>query len=331
MKAFRKIARILFWSLLVWLGVRTLLFRTYRIPSASMHGSLFEGDFVVINKLAYGARLPLTPLSFDIGGQKRSLESFQLPYFRLFGYSSLKRNDVIAFNYSVTDEAPVDLREEYIKRCVALSGDTVEIRNGALYVNAALVVIPSVYNSYKVVSSAPLDSTAMRRALIIPEFMPEDQANYTLFMSQRHADSLMRLQHVTSVKPAIFPADYCPPSVYPHHSAFKWNGDHFGPLWVPKKGDSVLLSRNNLLLYQSLIERFEKISMLFRNDSVIIEGKAKKYYNFKQDYFFVMGDNRHNSVDSRSWGLIPEDHIIGKASLIVYSSVIQGRRFLNIR
>jgi signal peptidase I len=298
-----------------------------------MHGSLFEGDYVVINKLAYGARLPLTPLSVKISGKKRYADWIRFPYIRMFGYSEIKRNDVIAFNYSLTDDKPIDMQEEYIKRCVALPGDTLMINNGKVFVNSLTDEPVNIYDHYTVIMTKKTDSSLLKELDVIQHLhLSESDNNYRgeFYMSSEQAGKLFNGGNIKSVTLDIFPADYYHPSVFPNYASFHWNLDHFGPLWIPKENDSVRLNKPNLLLYQRIIERFEEIKLSFKNDSVFIDNKHALYYTFKHNYYFMMGDNRHNSIDSRNWGFIPESHIIGKASLVIYSSKKTGRNFSKI-
>ena len=131
--------RIAFWSLLLWLFVRIFIFQSFQIPSSSMHPTLVEGDHIFVNKLAYGARIPITPLSLPIG--KTYIDWIQIPYLRLPGFSSVKRNDIIVFNYPMEDEAPIDEKKEYVKRCIGLPGDTIKIKNGIVTINHELAAI----------------------------------------------------------------------------------------------------------------------------------------------------------------------------------------------
>ncbi|MBA3665196.1 MAG: signal peptidase I [Bacteroidetes bacterium] len=310
---FRKIFKLLFWSILIWLFVRVFLFQTFRIPSASMHGNLFEGDYVVINKLAYGTRLPMTPLSF----KKNFLDWISIPYFRLWGYSEIRHNDLVAFNFSLTDELPVDLREEYIKRCVGLPGDSLEIKNGIVYVNNESKEPANIYNPYIVTYNDKADSNALKDLGITPG--NSEGKNQHLLMSTEQAASLLKTGTLKSVTLDIYDKDYYHPSVFPNFSEYNWNIDHYGPVFIPGEGDSVGLSPVSLLLYQRIIERFEKKTVAIKHDSVFISNSYQKYYTFQQNYYFMVGDNRHNSIDSRHWGFIPESHIIGKASLLLYS------------
>ncbi len=292
-----------------------------------MHGTLYEGDYVVINKLAYGARLPITPLSIN----KKFVDWISLPYLRIFGFSNIERNDVIAFNYSLTDELPIDMREEYIKRCVALPGDSLKIVNGKVYVNTALDEPVFIYKNYTVQSDKAIDADILQRLKIAENIATTDNKNYSVFMSAAQADSLYKLPYIKSINLQPLSKDYYHPAVFPNYAELRWNFDFFGPLYIPQEGDSILLDKNNLAIYQRIIERFEEGKFSFKNDMILVNDKICKYYTFTQNYYFVMGDNRYNSIDSRNWGFIPESHIIGRADLILYSSQTSGRNFSLIK
>ncbi len=296
-----------------------------------MHGTLYEGDYVVINKLAYGARLPITPLSISIGGNKKFVDWLHLSYLRVFGFSEIQRNDVIAFNYSLTDELPIDMREEYIKRCVALPGDSLKIINGKVYVNSNLDEPVFIYKNYNVQSDKPIDTVILQRLRILQNSSTIDEKNYTIVMSAAQADSLYKLPYIKSINLQPLSKDYYHPSVFPNYATLRWNFDFFGPLYIPREGDSILLDKNNIAIYQRIIERFEEGKFSFKNDVVLINDKITKYYTFTQNYYFVMGDNRYNSIDSRNWGFIPESHIIGRADLVLYSSQRSGRNFSSVK
>ena len=250
-----------------------------------MHGTLYEGDYVVINKLAYGARLPITPLSFN----KKFVDWLQLPYVRIFGFSEIKRNDVIAFNYSLTDELPVDMREDYIKRCVALPGDSLKIINAKVYVNSNLDEPAFIYKNYNVQSDKAIDTAVLERFKLIQNTATVDQKKYTILMSSTQADSLYKLPYIKSINLIPLSKDYYHPSVFPNYAELKWNFDFFGPLYIPREGDSILLDKNNIAIYQRIIERFEKGKFSFKNDMVFINDKIHKYYTFTTKLLFCNG------------------------------------------
>lgn len=237
-----------------------------------MQPALFEGDRIFVNKLAYGARIPITPFSLPYG---KVYVDWQLPYLRLPGFSVVQHNDVVVFNYPAEDELPVDRRQGYIKRCAGIPGDTLSIINGIVKI-AIDPVHPGNVNA-----SLASDCREIVR---------------TLYDSSAHS-----------------------PSFFPNSPFISWNPDHLGPLYIPAAGASIVLNKHNLILYKSIIEKYEHNTLKVSNDSVYINGQYSLSYSFKMDYYFMVGDNRGNSIDSRFWGFVPEDHIIGKASRIISS------------
>lgn len=223
-----------------------------------MEKTLNIGDRVVVNKLAFGSRIPITPLSIHFGKFKKYVNWINLPYMRISGYTKIKRNDILVFNLPTETQHPIDERKEMIKRCVGLPGDFIEIKSGKVYVN-------TIHQNETFLS-------------------PETQSLSSEFYS---------------------------PSFFPHHGDFKWNLDFFGKLYIPKKGQTIHLSPKTIILYKSLIEQYEKNSISILGSSYYVNSEKKDTYTFKLNYYFVLGDNRHNSIDSRYWGLLPEDHIIG--------------------
>ncbi len=282
-----------------------------------MNYTLIQGDRIIVNKLAYGARIPITPLSLDFIADHTFLDWIQLPYLRLPGYSKVQRNDIIIFNFPLTDSIPIDEKKEYVKRCIALPGDTLNINKGIVYVNnekteeEKLITFCYKMNHQGIVDSSIraqlhyFDSTNMYSELFIPTVL---------------VDSLKHVRNITSITRKIIDTNTYTPSIFPNAADIKWNLDNFGPLYIPEKGSKIILTKKNILLYKRIIEQYENNKLFITNDAFYINDKAVTSYIFKMNYYFVLGDNRYNSYDSRFLGFVPEDHLIGKTSFLFYSS-----------
>lgn len=324
--------KLLFWPLLVWLLVRTFFFQVITIPSGSMHNSLYEGDYVYINKLALGGRIPFTPLS--VPGTNAYAGWLQLPYMRMWGYADVKRNDVLVFNSPLQPEKPVDQRQQLIKRCVALPGDTLLIRNDSLFINSKAVALPeSVLQRYEITTAAPADTTTFYKLGVRSLQNIANATRFRLSLSRAQADAVSKLPVIKTIRPAVPDSGQYDPDIFPHQPRHRWNSGHFGPVIIPKKGMNMKLNAENAGIYKTIIEQHEGNTLVIKGDSVIINKKPVTTYTFQSDYFFVLGDNRNDSKDSRFWGFVPENHLIGKASYILFTSSgsPQGRRFSAIR
>lgn len=312
----------IFWAFIAWLFIRSFMFEAFSIPSASMRSTLLEGDYVVVNKLSYGARIPITPLSVPMTHQRAYLDWIQLPYMRIPGFSDIKHNDVVVFNYPMETEFPVDHRTHYIKRCIGLPGDTLELDSAQVYINGKVAENPAgMQYVYSVITdTVGIDSNFV--AAMGMEWAPYTpmHGHYYLFMAPAVADSLKTLPHISSVVLNVMQEDAYDPNIFPYDPNLKWNMDNYGPLVIPKEGDSVKITPANISLYKRIITVYEENKITMRNDSVFINDTFKPWYTFQMNYYFMMGDNRHHSEDSRFWGFVPEDHIVGRASFILFSS-----------
>ena len=312
--------------------INIFIFQNYQIPSSSLEKSLLVGDYLFVSKLSYGPRVPNTPVAFPLVQNtlpffncKSYLDWPEWDYKRVKGLGHVKRNDIVVFNFPAGDTValkvqnpdyyhlveqygreaillnkadfgdviyrPVDKRENYVKRCIGMPGDTIEIRDNQVYI----------------------DGVAAKN----PEKM---QLNYFVETDgSMLSEEQFRLLDVSKADRVLIDGSYNPQYMSMLNIQPNANGqyrDNYGPLWIPKKGTTIPLTERNIALYKRCIVNYEHNKLEVKDSKVYINGKPETTYTFKYDYYWMMGDNRHNSADSRSWGFVPEDHIVGKPIMI---------------
>ena len=315
--------------------IRGLLFSAFAIPSASMEGSLMTGDYLFVSKLSYGARMPMTPVAFPFlestisGTQiKTYWDGVQLPYYRLPGLGHVERGDAVVFNYPAeVVPRPVDMRVHYIKRCVGLPGEIITIVNGQAYADGKLVNnAPEAQTSYVVSTNGTPINPELMQQLKIEIRQQLDGNNYEMIIPAASYAEFKK--NVKDIRPVIEPKNQADVRVFPQSNLFKWNEDNFGPILVPKKDLIVTLNDSTMALYSRAIEVYEHNKLEVKGKDIYINDKKAETYTFKMDYYWMMGDNRHNSEDSRFWGFVPADHIVGKA-VITWMSIDSTESFFS--
>lgn len=306
--------------------IRTLLIEAYQIPTSSMEKSLLVGDFLFVSKVNYGPRVPMTPIAFPfvhhtlpVTGGKAYSEALKIPYYRIAGFQKIKNNDVVVFNYPAENEGrPVDKKENYIKRCVGIPGDSIKVVNAELYVNNKKADVPEMFQtSYTVQTSAPFNTLRLQELGVTEAETNGAEGGYIFYVTPKIAAEIKKMSNVVSISPLISPKGNNP-EVFPNlPTQLQWSIDNFGSIYVPKKGDVVKLDTITFFMYEKAIREYEgNESFTMRGGKYFIEDKEVTTYTFKMNYYFMMGDNRHRSYDGRSWGFVPEDHIVGKALFI---------------
>lgn len=329
--------------------IRWIFMEAYVIPTPSMERSLLVGDFLFVSKINYGPRTPKTPLQIPLTHAKiwgtelpSYLEAIELPQYRLPSLGRVERNDVVVFNYPVNDRYnrrpdgdyhPLDLKTHYIKRCVAVPGDVLEVKNGEVYVNGSKGDDPEMMqHRYFVETDQMIRDRVFSNYKIweySPAVTPEGKKGYVVLTTKTEAARLVELDFIRKVEHMYMEKENVEPRIFPDARYFPWNADHFGPLEIPGRGFTIQVDEYSLAKYGSTIIDYEGLEdVVIDIDKLTIGGQGVAEYTFTKDYYFMMGDNRHNSEDSRYWGFVPEDNIVGEASFI-WMSLDDNASFLN--
>ncbi len=340
--------------------VHTYIVQPFTIPSSSLEKTLLVGDFLFVSKVHYGARVPSTLLSapmvhdtipvigvksyfFDDNYSRRFtsvINKIQLPYFRFPSFQKIKRNDIVVFNQPADTlldmnnfhpdryyNKPIDKKTNLVKRCVAISGDTLEIKKGYVFVNGQQLNMPEYakpqYNFYVDTGGNYISQKVLKNVFNARDGLKHANGNfrhtstggYVLTLTDSEAEQVKKHALVNSVT-KLLKKKGVKGEVFPHKKSLHWNIDNYGPIYIPEKNKTVQLNKDNISFYKRIISVYEGNTLAIKGDVFTINGEVKNTYTFQQNYYWMMGDNRQNSLDSRAWGFVPFDHVVGKPVFI---------------
>ena len=354
--------------------VHTYFIQPYTIPSSSLEKSLLVGDFLFVSKVNYGARVPMTTVAApmvhdtipilktksylfndDITKKETSwANKLQLPYLRFPAFEKIDRNEIVVFNQPADTlldmndftpnrnyYKPIDKKTNLVKRCVGVAGDSLEVRDGFVYINGVKNELPDraqLQFSYQIIpkQGKRFDNSILN--LLISRYDVTDgigimeNENYIIPAASDNAvNQLKNHPTVASLNKIIEPKGKRDAGVFPHDPQYQWNRDQFGPIYIPEKGKTIDINLEVLPLYKRVIEEYEGNKLRVEGNQIFINNKLATNYTFKQNYYWMMGDNRHNSIDARAWGFVPFDHVVGKPVFIWMSWDTNGKGFNKIR
>jgi len=321
--------------LILWI-VKNFFYDLTIVKNDKMENTLYKGDVVLINKLYPGPRFPITLINFPFFGDNIPFltaykDWIQLPYFRI-NLGKIKRNDIIVFNYPIESDCPIDKKSIEVKRCIALPGDTLKIHDKQIFINNKM------FNShdkckyrYRISGKKELDDSFFK-AYNIKIWHKVAKNVYDAFVASDIVNKIAsdeRVKKIQILKNMYLPDKFM--KIFPYSPYESWTLDYFGPVIVPKKGSKILLTKKNIYYYKKIIEDYEKQKLEIIGDTIFyINNKRAYYYKFNLDYYFVLDDNRDAGLDSRYWGFLPENHIIGKVSFVLFNAdTTINHRFLN--
>lgn len=314
------------WAFIAAIIIRTFFIEAYRIPTPSMEQTLLTGDFLIVTKVNYGAR---TPMTIGIPFTSVHVKGITLPWFRLPGFQQVKRNEIVVFNYPI-DALAISQKTNYIKRCVGMPGDTLEIRNKQLFINGQPSEMKETFEQlYLVRTRERIRLSEARVNVAGGEIFGMEPPNlYFVNMTENVMESLASWPEIESIEPRIVPREVnlYQRSNFSFRRGMSGNHDHIDPMVIPYRGMELVLSDETWPIYRDVVERYEGNRVTREGNAFLVNGSPADVYIVQKDYYFMMGDNRDNSEDSRHWGFVPDDHIIGKPAIIYFSW--DGSRFL---
>ena len=327
--------------------VHTYIMQPYTIPTSSLEKSLLVGDFLFVSKFHYGARVPMTTVaapmvhdSLPLMKAKSYLKTPQLPYFRIPGFQDIKRNEIVVFNWPVDTvrffrdhsnihiDKPIDKKSNYVKRCVGIPGDSLEIKDGYIFINGKQTVLPDrakpqYFNTVTVKEG--FNPTSLITRYGSTELGGGTNGIFTVNLTDENALNLKNNPYVISVIKDLTPKGNFDNKIFPHNNKYPWSVDNYGPIYIPKEGKTVELNAKSIPFYKRIIEVYENNDLTINGNEIFINGKLATDYTFKQNYYWMMGDNRHNSEDARFWGYVPFDHVVGKPVFVWFSWDTNGQ------